>query len=294
MKWISNINNISSLLFFIIIAFLSIKIPMMILDMKYLPDVTKSVVLDNTDYYKRFDFLNGLELAVPQRDKSVKTQVPKIVSHRTIQQSKQPSLYNMNLIKLRTVYIEKNNSFVAFVDDDDLQIVNLGQIYKGYTLSEVTKSYVVFSGSKDYKLFLEDDAESNNIQPVTKHQKKKTIQHQTRKKVKKEQPLHDVEIPKSDIKQYLNGSRDILRDIAFSPYKQSGKLIGYKVKRIRASSPLANFGLKKGDIITEVNGRSMSKMSNLMYFYSQRNSLDRLSIIYLRNGNEQEINYEIR
>ncbi|CAA6805285.1 MAG: Unknown protein [uncultured Campylobacterales bacterium] len=284
-----NIQTISSYLFIFITLFLLVKIPIMVIDMKYLPDTTKTVIIDDTDYYKRFEFINAFAFESPKPvartnrvAKPNRSALPTIEAPRIIEKKKQPKLYDINRIKLITIYIEGKKSFITFIDDREMQIVDLYEIYKGYTLSSLTRNYAVFTddNQNEYLMLLipEDDTKSKVRS----------------KRSQKNAPVSNKVIAKKDLQPYLNGSKDVLRDIRFSPQKESGKIIGYKIQYVKARSPLASLGLKRGDIVIELNGRTLSKMSNLMYFYGKRKSITKLDIKYIRDEQEMEINYEIK
>lgn len=72
---------------------------------------------------------------------------------------------------------------------------------------------------------------------------------------------------------------------------------GFVVKNIKSGSLYEQVGLKKGDIIKKVNGKTINTMSDVMNLYRQVGNIDNLSNINVevsRKGRSQKLIYQLR
>jgi len=65
------------------------------------------------------------------------------------------------------------------------------------------------------------------------------------------------------------------------------------VTRIKANTPFAQLGLRKGDIIIKANNKNMTSYKDAIAIYKGIDKLEALELVVLRNNQETEINYEI-
>ena len=62
-----------------------------------------------------------------------------------------------------------------------------------------------------------------------------------------------------------------------------GTLSGVWVNQVEESSAAAEAGLQKGDVLTEINGKEIHKMSELQEALAQRRPGDKVKVVWLRN-----------
>jgi type II secretion system protein C len=106
--------------------------------------------------------------------------------------------------------------------------------------------------------------------------------------------IAEKEVTRSDINSYASNPSKIWKDISIVPLKSAGKIIGFKVTRIKKSSKMATLGLQKGDVIIEANNIKLSSFKDAIKLYENIDKLNTISLIVLRNNEEKEIIYEIR
>ena len=156
-------------------------------------------------------------------------------------------------------------------------VVSVGEVFSGYTLKTILKSAVVFTkNSKDYTLSM---AKSKNI---SKSMISVIPVEQTTKKV-----------ARKDINDYISNRKDIWKDIAIDPVKVGNEIQGFRVKRINKNSQLATLGLKKGDVIVGANNVQLTSYKDVLDIYKNINKLKVIQIIISRDGQEQELIYDI-
>ncbi|MBL8251420.1 MAG: hypothetical protein JNK31_07110 [Candidatus Competibacter sp.] len=97
-------------------------------------------------------------------------------------------------------------------------------------------------------------------------------------------------IDAASIAKRLRGAADrpqVLEDVAFaSPHLQNGQFLGYRLRPGRDRRLLAQWGLKSGDVITEINGARLNYPRQGFGLLQDLASAERVSLRVLRNGIE--------
>ncbi len=194
--------------------------------------------------------------------------------------------------RLIGIYISPDDEFAIITKGGEQNIIRVGESIGGYELLRVEDDKVYLSrDGKEYILKLESNKEQLQrhykiVNPVKKH------------KISKADVIKDSDgikvVSKSMIQEYTKNMDKIWNNISIAPYKRGGKLNGFKIKYIRRGSIFEKLGLKKGDIITEINGVSLDNMTKPMRIMSEIGNIEHLSIIVLRGENEEELEYEIQ
>lgn len=206
------------------------------------------------------------------------------VSNTPIVKQSRTKAYSINSLVLKGLYGSKFHGF-AIVAKKSLpkktEIITVGESYEGYKLKQIGLNSVTFIKSgKEYILSLGDS--KNKVSDVLKRVKSTTPESEDEKQVTRE-----------DIKRYSNNPSQIWKDIAIEPLKKAGKIVGFRVNRIKKNSKMATLGLKKGDIIIKANNVKLSSYNDAIKLYKNIDKIDTLALTVKRNNQEKEIIYEI-
>jgi len=161
------------------------------------------------------------------------------------------------------------------------EVLGIGEIFEGYTLRKILKNGAVFSkGGSNYSLYFSEEKQ------------------QQRYNTKSPQNIQTDDggiktVSKDDITFYAKNVDKIWKDIGIVEVKKAGKITGFKVTRIKAGSPFAKLGLRRGDIIIRANNKPMTSYKEAIAIYKGIDKLEALELIVLRNNQETEIVYEI-
>ena len=71
------------------------------------------------------------------------------------------------------------------------------------------------------------------------------------------------------------------------------KLKGFEVGWIKKDSVFDKLGLQKGDVITGINGKPVSSVSEVFKIYQNLGDIDNLTIEIKRNNQERQLDYAI-
>lgn len=174
-------------------------------------------------------------------------------------------------VKLKAVYFNGKSGFIILEEKGKSVFVDLGKLYKGYKLTEIGKNYAIFEkNNKRYKLEME------------KEKLKSTFS------IKTPEPKTKVVVSKKTFNEYLNNFNKIWQNIGII---KSNK--GYMITYIKPKSVFEKIGLKKGDIILEVNGRKLKNDADAWDLYKHAKEFENFEIKILRKNKEKVIEYEM-
>jgi general secretion pathway protein C len=216
--------------------------------------------------YRYFDFRNLIAGSIPKKPKAQK---PK--NREDIKGMILIGLYGNSKYGYAIVAMKKS--------PNNTQIISIGESYHGYRLQKIALNFVVFvKNNKEYILRLNDSVSAQKIQ-------KSVAPAETRNAM--------LSVSRSDIKSYAKNPAQIWRDISIKELKKNGKIVGFKVTKIRKNSKMARLGLKRGDIIIKANGMALTSYNEAIKLYQNLDKLDAVSLIVKRGEDEKEIIYEI-
>ena len=218
--------------------------------------------------YQRVDFKNML----------IKAEVVEQTKGNTTGSS---AFFSINSLVLKGLYGSKFNGFAIVAKKSSptkTTIISVGETYEGYKLKAISLTQVIFvKSSKEYVLKL---SKSSSVKMIKT--KKSNVEE-----------ISEAIVSREDINNYSRNPSKIWKDIAIAPLKKAGKIIGFKIKRIKAGSKMAELGLMKGDLIIRANNVKLSSSRDAINLYKNINKLDTIALVVLRNNQEKEIIYEI-
>ena len=174
-------------------------------------------------------------------------------------------------IKLKALYNSGKNGFIIIEDKGKTHFIDLGQKYKGYKLVKINPDSAIFEkNSKNYKIEFEEKKLKSDFykEPSQKEETKK--------------------ISKAIFKEYKNNLNKVWRNIGIVKKKE-----GYKIVYVKPKSIFDQIGLKKGDIILEVNGRELKNDADAWDLYKNADKFEEFEIKIKRNNNEKVLYYEV-
>ncbi|MEA3373494.1 MAG: PDZ domain-containing protein [Campylobacterota bacterium] len=100
-------------------------------------------------------------------------------------------------------------------------------------------------------------------------------------------------VSRSNINYYVKDIDKVWKDIGITELKEGKKITGFKVTRIKPSSPMAELGLRRGDVIIKANNKTLTSYADVLAIYKKIGTMQALELVVLRNNQEKEIIYEI-
>jgi len=200
---------------------------------------------------------------------------------------------SMKGYKLLGLYNSTKKLVITVAKGSKTNILARGEKVNGFELISAGRDFAIFKkNNEEFKLTLENKTNSkivrvSNKSKTTALKAKKTI---IKDIVEEEGIKH---IPKTLLTSYTKDMDKIWKDIGLSQYKKNGKAAGFKVNFVKKGSDMEKLGIKRGDILTGVNGEALN-LSSAMGFFNDINNLENLTLTVERNGKSEDLEYEIQ
>ncbi len=141
--------------------------------------------------------------------------------------------------------------------------------------------------------------ESNIFGPPKYDDKESTASTQTPSKKKAEDSATILEsgnkftVDRRELDSALGDMNKLLTQIRAVPIFKNGKMDGLKVMSVQRSSIFSRLGLKRGDILKQINGQELN-IAQGMQMFNQLKSSDSISLDLIRKGQPTTLDYDIR
>ena len=103
-----------------------------------------------------------------------------------------------------------------------------------------------------------------------------------------------VTLARSDIQNSLKNINKLLTQARIRPHLKDGKPDGFALSYIKANSFFTKLGLKRGDIVKNINGKQINTPEDAFSFYQALESGEPLSMEISRGGAPKTINYRFK
>ena len=87
--------------------------------------------------------------------------------------------------------------------------------------------------------------------------------------------------------------RKIFKYISIKPIYRNNRLTGFGVSNVKRGSVFDKMGLRKRDIITKINGETLTSETQAFKYFNKINELGSLTMTVKRGSEEKEMHYEI-
>jgi len=199
---------------------------------------------------------------------------------------------------LKGLYNAKDRKVIIILYKAKSYALALNEELEGYKFIKLFPTYAIFKkDGKEYKLELykkgnEKNSSSSkasaNIAPISPNETSVS---------KKEEPIVEGDttiIPKNLFNKYKGNISKIRQSIDAVPYMENGKLSGFKISFVKKGSDFSKLGLKRGDILTAVNGEPLDNFKVPLEFFNNADSLNAATITIKRGNEIKELEYEVR
>jgi general secretion pathway protein C len=197
-------------------------------------------------------------------------------------------------ILLKAIYsTSKYDGWIIILEKNSkkTKILSVGDKVKGYSLKSIYKKFVIFEkDKKEYKLQLSN---ISGKKQYTNHIIKNKIQNNIKKEIVK-QDDNSFSLKRGLINSYIKRPTKIWKEISMKEVYKDGKIDGFKVNKLSKKSVFYQLGLKKNDVIKNVNNIELKSYGSAMKLYKKVGNMKNLKMIILRGDQEMELEYEIK
>ena len=212
-----------------------------------------------------------------------------VASSRTSKRS--PTVRSMRGIKLLALYHASDVLVITVTKGKKSSVLAKGDKIDGFKLYSAGHNYALFiKGGKEFKLLLNNDKNlgrksySQRRKPVVKKPVNKGIADEDGRKL----------INRDLLTSYTKNVDKIWKDIGIGEHKENGRLNGFKINFVKRGSDFEKLGLKRGDVLLAINAEPLDSYGAAMNFFKEIDTIDNLTLTVERNGQSEEIEYEIK
>jgi len=196
-------------------------------------------------------------------------------------------------ITLLAIYKDGETVVVTVKYKGKSKVLGRGEKINGFTLEDAGRTYALFSKKgKTYEISLKPLSKSNgSISTV-----RSASPSQTDRTVESDGIVDAGDrkiVDRALIDRYTHNIDDIYKNIGVQEVKGKDGIEGFKVTFVKRKSPFAQLGLKRGDIITAINGEPLNSYSAALNIYSHMKEIQNLTLTIKRRNQEMELEYEI-
>lgn len=232
-----------------------------------------------------------------------KKDLPKVIKKPTIHRVKinkpkpKPKPEKFNKFILTGIYDSSSKKIIALDYLGKNYVLSLGESIEGYKFTKLYPTYAIFTkNKKEYRLDLykkqpKDVKKVINTSAVISSAVKEKAKP---KKQAIERAGDTTFIPKNLFNKYKSNIGAIRKNIGVAPYTSGGKLSGFKIQYVRRGSDFDKLGVKRGDIITAINGEPLDNFRVPIEFFNNLDSITAATLTIKRGNEIKELEYEVR
>ena len=280
MKKIISTKHLSTLIFILSIV-VTVKLLWIIVSILFLPNIGEE--------YKESTKAKKLYYRVRLTNESKKIALTPEEIKAKAAAAANNKIISMKGYKLLGLYNSTKKLVITVVKNNKTTILARGEEVNGFKLISAGRDFVIFKkNKKEFKLTLENKTNSKNIHITNKLT---AIKRNISNEIVEEEGIKHI--PKTLLTSYTKDMDKIWKDIGLSQYKRNGRAAGFKVNFVKKGSDMEKLGIKRGDILTGVNGEALN-LSSAMGFFNDINNLENLTLTVERNGKSEDLEYEIQ
>ena len=165
------------------------------------------------------------------------------------------------------------------------KLLSRGQMAEGWELSEIQLHSTLWrSGSRTRSLSMwQEDEDSGSTTPLPRTASVRADPGGSQR----------VTLSGREIQPFLNDPNSLLQMAQFHPYAEDGATQGFQISNISRGSMLDKLGLQDGDVLTRIDGGSITGPTELLRAYSRLSQSTLVSMDVLRQGQNVSFVVEI-
>jgi len=184
------------------------------------------------------------------------------------QQRNNIEVINLKSLQLKGIYKDKKGGFIVVEDNKKTVFIDLNKVYKGFKLIEIGNNYAIFSkDNKNYKIEIEKVKNEINVM---------------------DNKIENKTISKKIFNEYKKNLSKIWKNIGIIRAKE-----GYKITYINPKSIFAKIGLKRGDVLLEVNGVELKNDMDAWNLYKNSDNFEEVEVKIKRKNEIKILNYQL-
>jgi len=198
---------------------------------------------------------------------------------------------------LTGIYDSSSKKIIALNYLGKSYVLGLGESIEGYKFTKLYPTYAIFTkDKKEYRLDLykEQPKDTKKASSVSATVSSAVKPKAELKKQVIERAGDTTYIPKNLFNKYRSDIGAIRKNIGVVPYMSGGKLSGFRIRYVKKGSDFDKLGVKRGDIITAINGEQLNNFRVPLEFFNNLDSITAATLTIKRGNEIKELEYEVR
>lgn len=189
-----------------------------------------------------------------------------------------------NLVLLGTMVAEDRSLALLSIEQETALLHLDEELPGGGRIKQIDRQRVLISWSdgSEQELLVSDEAPAVTAQPTAKVGQGIRAVGENRWLISR----NEIEKARADLNQLLKSAR-------LEPKIVGGVTQGFLVRMVRSNSLLAQLGIKRGDLIKEVNGVPLDSPEKALQVFQQLREAKNISVNLLRKGEPLTYSYEV-
>lgn len=185
-----------------------------------------------------------------------------------------------------TVVGDRKNTFAVIKEKNKKkqELYREGDTIQGALIKDILRGKIVLRvGDRDEILTIEEDRASRTEKQASGPKPSATVEKEG-----------TVVVSKSDVQDSIKNVHELLSQVRVRPHFRDGRPDGLSISNIKAGSFFAKLGLRNGDVVQGVDGRSIKSPDDVLDIYTKLKSASQVELQIRRRGKSKKINYEFR
>jgi len=218
---------------------------------------------------------------------------PKKQTKKTVKRVVSGSIKDIILLG---IYNASDMTVITVEHKKKTKVLSKGDEINGFTLDSAGSNFAIFTkATKSYKVKLFTKKRKNSKSTGTIKEVASPVKET--KSSKPEGEIVDVGdhkiIDRTLLDHYGENVENVYKDIGIKDIKNGKDLKGFSISFIRRGSPFAKLGLKRGDVISSINGQKIDSYNAAFGIYKNIKDIENLSLVIKRGEEEMELEYEV-
>ncbi|WP_457643801.1 PDZ domain-containing protein [Persephonella sp.] len=182
--------------------------------------------------------------------------------------------------------VKIGNNYVALISSGGKKLfVKKGDRINGYRVTAIHKYYIILDkDGRSYRINLSLQkgggtfARTGSLSVQSASEKDEQI----------------IKLDKRFVEEKTADIGKLMKDVLVQPVVKNGETIGFMFRYVRPNSLLYNLGLRSGDLIVSVNGRSIKTVEEAFKIYNILRNESRVEVVIKRRGKEKTLIFQIQ
>lgn len=191
----------------------------------------------------------------------------------------QPTSLKLKLLGTVTGDNDKAFAVIQNSQQKQEQLYRIGETIQNATLKMILREKVILRVNGKDEILEIDEAQT-----------KKTRRLSSRSKTS---GSDNITVKRSRVETAAKNVNNLMQQARVRPHFTNGKADGLSLTGIKPNSIFHDMGLKSGDIITSVNGKTIESVEDVLSFYKSLQTSESVKLELKRRGRLKTIDYDI-